>query len=133
MNGFVSILRRQCSHCRQGNIFQGLWRMNETCPECGIRFEREQGYWMVSVFLGYVLYGVVLIPLTLALYFQQVPANISFPLVGVIVVLMALPVFIYARVIWLYLDELLDPREDVETVTPEGFLDAGVDIPDSNK
>ena len=133
MNGLVAILRRRCSHCREGNIFQGLWRMNETCPECGIRFEREQGYWMVSVFLGYVLYGVVLIPLTLALYFKQVPASISFPVVGIIVAVMALPVFIYARVIWLYLDELLDPREDIETVIPQDFLDVGSDSLDSNK
>ena len=51
MNMIAAILLRRCSHCRQGNIFRGFWRMNQDCPECGIHFEREQGYWMMSVFI----------------------------------------------------------------------------------
>lgn len=86
--------------------------MNKDCPECGIHFEREPGYWLMSVFIGYVIYGVVLAPLALILYFEEVPGKTLFLIVGVVIVLLALPVFIYARVIWLYVDELLDPRKN---------------------
>lgn len=133
MNFFAAILLRRCSHCRKGRIFRGFWRMNQDCPECGIHFEREPGYWMMSVFIGYVMYGVILAPVALVLYFQQVPMQTSFIIMGVLIAVLTLPVFIYARVIWLYIDELLDPRKDDKKVTSPVFLDVGVDTPDSNK
>lgn len=36
-------LRLRCPNCGEGRIFTGLFRMNETCPVCGVRFERESG------------------------------------------------------------------------------------------
>jgi len=33
----------RCPNCEQGKIFTGLFRMNKTCPVCGVRFEREDG------------------------------------------------------------------------------------------
>ena len=133
MNVFAAILLRRCSHCRQGKIFHGFWHMNEDCPVCSTHFEREQGYWMMSVFIGYVVYGVILAPLALLLYFQQVPGKTLFLIMGAVIVLLALPVFIYARVIWLYVDEMLDPRKDEGQATPRDYLDVGVDNLDSNK
>ncbi len=110
VNWLMAILRLRCSHCRQGHVFRGFLRMNETCPHCGIRYEREQGYWMMSVFVGYVMYFVILGPISLVLYLQKVPLMTLFAIVGVLIALLAVPIFIYARVIWLYIDELLDPR-----------------------
>ncbi|MBE2224244.1 MAG: DUF983 domain-containing protein [Anaerolineae bacterium] len=107
--------------------------MNQDCPACGIHFEREQGYWMMSVFIGYVMYGVILAPVALVLYFQQVPMNTSFIIMGVLIALLTVPIFIYARVIWLYIDELLDPRKDDKKVPTQASLDVGVDTLDSNK
>ncbi|PID85807.1 MAG: hypothetical protein CSA11_07050 [Chloroflexi bacterium] len=133
MNMIAAILLRRCSHCRQGKIFRGVWRMNEDCPECGTHFEREQGYWMMSVFIGYVMFGVILAPLALVLYFQQVAWQISLTIMGVLIFLLALPVFVYARIIWLYIDELFDPRQDEDWSTPRDYLDVGVGSFGSNK
>jgi uncharacterized protein (DUF983 family) len=133
MNMITAILLRRCSHCREGNIFRGFWRMNQECPVCDTRFEREQGYWMMSVFIGYVMYGVILAPVALLLYFQRVPIETSFIIMGVLIVLLTVPVFVYARVIWLYIDELLDPRKDDGWVTPRDYLGVDADILDSNK
>lgn len=133
MNFISAILSRRCSHCREGHIFRGVWRMNQDCPVCGIHFEREQGYWLMSVFIGYVMFGVILAPVALLLYFQEVPMQLSFIIMGVLIAILILPVFIYARVIWLYIDELLDPRKNDEYVTPRDYLDASVGNHDSNK
>jgi uncharacterized protein (DUF983 family) len=133
MNRITAILLRRCSHCRQGKIFRGWWRMNQDCPKCGIHFEREQGYWMMSVFMGYVMYGAVLAPVALVLYFMQVSMLTSFIIMGALIVLLILPVFMYARVIWLHIDELLDPRKDDNWVTPRDYLSVDSDILDSNK
>ena len=88
---------------------------------------------MMSVFIGYVVYGVILAPLALILYIQQVPGKTIFLILGAVIVVLALPVFIYARVIWLYVDELLDPRKDEKDANLQNALDAVVDSLDSNK
>ena len=133
MNVFVALLLWRCSHCRQGRIFHSFWHMNEDCPVCGTHFEREQGYWMMSVFIGYVVYGVILAPLALILYFQEVPGRTLFLILGAVIVVLALPVFIYARVIWLYVDEMLDPRKDENNTIPQNALDVSGDSLGSNK
>ncbi|MDX1993221.1 MAG: DUF983 domain-containing protein [bacterium] len=33
----------RCPNCERGAMFQGLFRMNATCPVCGVRFERRDG------------------------------------------------------------------------------------------
>ncbi|MCP5095137.1 MAG: DUF983 domain-containing protein, partial [Chloroflexi bacterium] len=43
-------------------VFQTFWKMHEQCPNCGIKFEREQGYFMMAVFVGYILAFMVVLP-----------------------------------------------------------------------
>lgn len=33
----------RCPNCEQGKMFNGLFQINETCPVCGVRFERRDG------------------------------------------------------------------------------------------
>lgn len=113
MNYLTAILRLRCSHCREGQVFRSFLRMNENCPHCNTHFEREQGYWMMSVFVGYVIYFAILGPISLLLYFQKTPLLTILAIVGVLIALLAIPIFIYSRVIWLHIDELLDPRAEV--------------------
>jgi uncharacterized protein (DUF983 family) len=46
-NGFrhlAAIVQLRCPRCLQGQVFATLFRMHEQCPVCGLRFEREPGY-----------------------------------------------------------------------------------------
>jgi uncharacterized protein (DUF983 family) len=36
-------LNVRCPNCEQGAMFDGLFRMNPTCPVCEVRFERRDG------------------------------------------------------------------------------------------
>lgn len=38
-----TVFRLRCPNCERGRIFTGLFAMNETCPYCSVRFERESG------------------------------------------------------------------------------------------
>lgn len=38
-----TVFRLRCPNCGRGRIFTGLFAMNKTCPDCGVRFERESG------------------------------------------------------------------------------------------
>lgn len=36
-------LTLRCPACEQGRTFKGLFSVNKTCSNCGVRFEREDG------------------------------------------------------------------------------------------
>src|SRR5262245_28774913 len=51
----VAILRLRCPRCLEGKVFRGLIAMNETCPVCGHRFEREPGYFLGAMYASYFI------------------------------------------------------------------------------
>jgi uncharacterized protein (DUF983 family) len=89
-------------------------KMNETCSVCGIKFEREDGYFMMSVFIGYVMATAVLAPIAIFLYVND--ASATWYLLALLPTLLILSpvIFHYARVLWLHIDEVLDPRREEE-------------------
>ena len=105
-----ALWRARCPHCLKGSIFINFWRMHEDCPVCGIHYEREDGYFMMAVFVGYVINFAILVPMGLILYFQGASAQQFLIAVGGTALLLAPFIFRYARVIWLHIDEVLDPR-----------------------
>ena len=106
-----ALLLLRCPHCLQGAIFYSLLGMHEHCPVCGIKYEREEGYFMMSIFFGYLLGGAAaILPIILLLYLK---ASILWHVATVSIILILLSPFIfrYARGMWLHLDELLDPHK----------------------
>jgi uncharacterized protein (DUF983 family) len=114
----AAILRLRCPHCLEGQVFSGLLAMYETCPNCGIEYEREHGFFMMSIFFGYVLGFLVALPVTVFLYMLQAPLY-WYP-IGLALALIPLSplIFRYARVLWMHFDELLDPRPDQPASPP---------------
>src|SRR2546422_5139223 len=58
-----AILHQKCPRCHSGaifrsSIFRGLVKMNERCPVCDLKFEREEGYFLGAM---YISYGLALI------------------------------------------------------------------------
>ena len=54
------ITHELCPRCHKGHIFRGpLWRTylatNGRCPECNLKFEREQGYFLGAMYFSYML------------------------------------------------------------------------------
>jgi len=47
----AAIIRQRCPRCFTGKVFRRLLDMNETCPVCGLRFEREEGYFTGAKFV----------------------------------------------------------------------------------
>jgi hypothetical protein len=84
--------------------------MYERCPECGLKFEREDGYFLGAMYIGYGL-GIVAIAGLSALVWGV----FRWPLLksvegGIVLFLPLAPVLTWiARVLWIYLDQTLDP------------------------
>ena len=111
MRRLIAFLRLRCPHCFRGQIFSGVWKMNERCPVCGIVYEREQGFFMNAIFFGYILGFIAILPLNIWLYIIEAPP--VWFLIGTLLLLTLLSpiVFRYSRALWMHLDEMLDPRD----------------------
>ncbi len=64
----------KCPRCRVGNAFIGntysfkMQKMNEFCPHCGLKFEREPGYFYVAMFVSYAFNVAQMITVGVAAY-----------------------------------------------------------------
>ena len=115
MHRLIAILKQRCPVCLQGRVFHSWLGMNRKCPVCDVYFERETGYFLNAMFAGYALDILLLVPTALWLYFQQV----SVVLFGAVVIaemgLLWPLIFRYARLLWLHIDQVLDPRTTPST------------------
>jgi len=84
--------------------------MYERCPYCGLKFEREQGYFLGAMYFGYALGIATLAPLVALVWFA-----FKWPLLkciagGAVLFLPLVPVLTWmARVLWIYMDQAVDP------------------------
>lgn len=115
------IAAQRCPRCRIGRIFQrsifvisswvwGLPKMFERCPVCDLRFEREPGYFMGAMYISYVL-GLLVIVLFAALLWVVTGWWITKDFIWAIVLFLPLApaISLFARVLWIYLDQTVDP------------------------
>ena len=65
-NYFWSILTMKCPRCRRGKMYNDgnpyrslklkhIFDMPERCPECGQRYDLEQGFWYGTGYVSYAL------------------------------------------------------------------------------
>ena len=82
--------------------------MDDPCPACGLRYEREQGYFVGAIYVNYALTTAVTLGTVLGL---DTLVGISLPVqlvVGIALgALVPLVFFRYARSLWLAIDFLV--------------------------
>jgi uncharacterized protein (DUF983 family) len=112
---WTGIVQHLCPRCRAGRIFSTsifriFPRMNPRCPACGLKFEREQGYFLGAMYFSYAI-GIVAISLLAlivwALLGWDLPESVG---TGFLLFLPAAPVVtFFSRVLWIYFDQSIDP------------------------
>ena len=108
-----AIVNCKCPRCREGDIFPAklfsfnLQKTNENCSHCGLRYEREPGYYYVAMFVSYALnvaeiiaVGITCYVLGLGLDYDNLWYFVGFILLGV--TLLAPFNYRYSRVILLH-------------------------------
>lgn len=105
-----AILERRCPRCLEGSIYEGRFRPREKCPDCGLVFEREPGYFLGSFYISYGLGAIVGFPAILVVLYADLSFWWLFPLVGLWVGVLSPLVVTYARTLWYHLDQQADPR-----------------------
>jgi uncharacterized protein (DUF983 family) len=111
-----SIFRQRCPRCRAGNIFRssifrGFPKMCERCPVCDLKFQREEGYFLGAMYISFGL-ALVTIALIAALLWGITGWWITKATICAVVLFLPLApaISLFARVLWIYLDQAFDPE-----------------------
>jgi len=111
-----ALIRQRCPHCCQGKIYERGMQMYANCPVCNLRFEREPGYFLGSL---YISYGMA----TMCLLFGLWIGSMLMPTLDLgLVVLIAAACFVpfvpmvtrYSKVIWIFFDRWAWPTRPGE-------------------
>ena len=101
----------RCPRCRRGAIYESAFVLHPRCPECGLVYEREPGYFVGSLYIGYTFGIAILGSLTLLGYLIFPETNLGFIVLGAVVVFLPIVPMTtrYARVLWMYVDRTIWP------------------------
>src|SRR4051794_2019947 len=110
---FWAVLTMRCPRCCRGKVFRGMFAMNDPCPVCGLVFQREEGYFLGSMYVSYLLSSIILVASFLAGHLLLADWNPH-----VVLILVFLPfiplvplVFRYSRVIWMHFERWVCPSD----------------------
>jgi hypothetical protein len=93
------------------SIFRGFPKMCERCALCDLKFEREPGYFLGAMYLSYGLGVFIMAPIALLLWFLTGWGLTKVILWAVVWFLPFAPtITLFARVLWIYLDQSIDPE-----------------------
>ena len=82
--------------------------MNERCPVCDLKFEREEGYFLGAMYISYGLALIFIIGLAGLLCFLMHWSIQKSVISAVLLFLPAAPLIaLFSRVLWIYLDRRL--------------------------
>lgn len=109
----AAVAAGRCPRCDRGHIFARRLRMHETCPTCGLAFDREPGYFAGAMYISYALALPIVFALALTLSFLF--AGWSFERIMAVAALLFLPlvplVFRYSRILWIHFDRTISPDD----------------------
>ena len=110
MKWLFDMLNNRCPICREGAIFSSLMKMNADCPVCQTHFEREVGFFSMSIFIGYLVATAIGLPFFILGLILGLELTWLVGLPGAVIVLTTPVIYRYGRILWIYIDEWLDPR-----------------------
>jgi uncharacterized protein (DUF983 family) len=106
----AGVLSQRCPVCLQGPVFRSLLGMHKRCPVCATQYEREHGYFLNAMFIAYAAGFLILVPSALLLAWRNVSAGLFSAVIILETILVWPLIFRYSRVIWMHIDQMLDPR-----------------------
>jgi ABC-2 type transport system ATP-binding protein len=102
-------------------MFQGLFKMRPECPTCGLKFEREPGYFLGAIYINYAAtVGCMLAGFFALDYFLNLSLTYQIIVWSSFGVVFPMLFYRYSKSLWLCFDYLFSPVEEdrVEMHTP---------------
>ncbi len=114
-----SIFKQKCPRCQQGNLFEyknsyrfkNITTMYKNCPHCGLKYEREVGFFYGAMYVSYALTVALWVTLAVAIFTFYTMNPWLFLGIGVIALFLLLPIiYRMSRAIWLNIFVQYDPE-----------------------
>jgi uncharacterized protein (DUF983 family) len=106
-------LTRRCPYCGLPGVFTGYFALRETCPNCQVTFEREEGYFLGAYALNLIVAEFLGIGLVILLLFRTDLRHLELLWQEAIAVGLAvafpLLFYPYSREVWIALDLVFHP------------------------
>ena len=85
--------------------------MCELCATCGLKFQREEGYFLGAMYISFGL-ALVVIALIAVLLWAATGWWITKAMIWAVLIFLPLApaISLFARVLWIYLDQTFDPE-----------------------
>lgn len=108
---FKSAVDGKCPRCRKGNMFNAPLfsfkskKMQSHCPHCGLKFEKEPGYFYVAMYVSYVFVVAELVTACVATYIftRNLESPWLYLIVAVATAIVMSPFnYRYSRIVLLY-------------------------------
>jgi len=111
--GLRRALALRCPRCGQGPVFDGWFAMRATCEACGLKYEREQGYFVGAIYLNYAVTAVVSLggAMAIATWLGLSPWG-EVGVASIFGVLVPLVFFRYSKSLWLGIDHFVTATDD---------------------
>ena len=108
---FRCALRLKCPKCERGPLFRRRFSTFARCPECGLKFEREPGYFVGAMYLNYGATVCIAFPgFFLLEVFTTIPFAINLGGWGLFSALFPVLFYRYSRSLWLSFDYMFNPK-----------------------
>jgi uncharacterized protein (DUF983 family) len=104
-------LRQRCPRCGEGKVYRRFVSMHAACPACGLRFEREPGYFTGAMYASYALGIVLTLPVWVPLLLAGAPVWLIAAATALEIAILFPLLFRYSRVLWMQLDFAFNPVE----------------------
>ncbi|MCW8132804.1 MAG: DUF983 domain-containing protein [Planctomycetota bacterium] len=109
----AAILRGACPRCLQGPIHAARITMHPSCPACGARYQRENGYMVGALYFSYLFCILLAVPPFLVMLYLEVYDWKWWVLATVVPsILLARGMIRLSRAMFMHLDYLLNPWHD---------------------
>jgi uncharacterized protein (DUF983 family) len=94
------------------SIFRGFPKMCERCSICDLKFDREPGYFLGAMYLSFGLGVLIMAPIAVVLWILTSWSITKVIFWAAVLFLPFAPtIALLARVLWIYLDQSVDPEQ----------------------
>ena len=117
-NTLNGIFGNCCPRCLEGAVFSGFYAMNSHCAECGLKFEKEPGFFLGAMLAAYFIGAFSLVPTVIILFFVMKVQLGTLITVGVLQTLILQSfLFRYSRLTWLFVERRMTISLDGDSTT----------------
>ena len=112
----------RCARCGARKLFRRWFTMAERCPRCGMRFEREEGFFLGAYVINFGATEGLLLVVLMAYVLAQANSTDGVAVLPVVLaaigaaVLMPLAFYPFSRALWVAVELIMRPLEPHEQV-----------------